>query len=40
LDELKEESKEPILDLELNDGANGGPKVNILIDTRKNLAPK
>jgi hypothetical protein len=40
LDEIREESKEPMVDLMLNDGCNGGPKVNMIIDTRKNLAPK
>lgn len=42
LDEIRaeEESKDPILNLQLNDGKKGGPSVNILIDTRKNFVPK
>lgn len=42
MDEMKEESKEPVINLELNENARHGvgPSVNILIDTRKNLAPK
>ena len=39
LDELKEESKEPIINMKLSSGGVG-PEVNLVIDTRKNLAPK
>ena len=39
LDELKEESKEPIINMQLSSGGIG-PQVNLVIDTRKNLAPK
>ena len=40
-DELQmEETKDAMLNLQLNDGAHGGPMVNMIIDTRKNQAPK
>jgi len=28
------------MNLTLNDGTNGGPSVNLMIDTKKNYAPK
>jgi hypothetical protein len=44
LDEMRqeEESKDtnPLMTLALNDGKRGGPQVNVVIDTRKNMAPK
>ena len=41
LDEMRmEEKKEPLMHLALNDGSRGGPTVNVVIDTRKIMAPK
>ncbi len=41
-DEIKadEETKDGLMNLTLNDGSNGGPVVNMIIDTKKNYAPK
>jgi len=35
-----EETKDAMLNLQLSDGSRGGPVVNMMIDTRKNYAPK
>jgi hypothetical protein len=35
-----EETKDAMLNLQLSDGSNGGPVVNMMIDTRKKYAPK
>lgn len=44
LDDMRkdEESKDanPLMTLALNDGSRGGPVVNVVIDTRKVMAPK
>ena len=42
LDELRreEETKDGMMNLQLNDGSRGGPVVNMVIDTRKNQAPR
>lgn len=39
LDEMNEERKEPMITLNLNQ-SGAGPDVNVIIDTRMNLAPK
>ena len=41
-DEIRaeEETKVGLMNLMLNDGSNGGPIVNMMIDTNKNYAPK
>ena len=39
LDEMNEESKEPVMTLNLN-ASGAGPDVNIMIDTRKQINPK
>ncbi len=41
-DELRaeEETKDGLMNLTLNDGTNGGPSVHLMIDTKKNYAPK
>lgn len=39
LEQIKEESKDPIIHMQLSSGGIG-PQVNLVIDTSKNLAPK